>query len=65
MAALYTVRSEAKRPDCPFTEHRLRLLIKQGLCPGVPVGNRFMIDHDALVEMVRAQSVANAGGAET
>lgn len=64
MATLYTVRQEARLPDCPFTEHRLRLMIAQGLCPGVRVGNRFMILHDALVEQVRQEARVN-GGAES
>lgn len=56
MATLYTVRQEAQLPDCPFTEHRLRLMIAQGTCPGVRVGNRFMVLHDALVEQVRQEA---------
>lgn len=59
MAKLFTVRSEAKNPDCPYTEHRLRKMIAEGSCPGVRVGNRFMVNHDALVEMVNSQCVAN------
>ncbi len=65
MATLRTVRTEARDPECPYTEHRLRLMIAQGTCPGVQVGNRFLINHDALVAQVNAQSIANAGGAET
>ncbi len=60
MAGLFTVRQEAKNPECPYTEHRLRLMIAQGTCPGIPVGNRFMINHAALMEQVREQSIANA-----
>lgn len=59
MAYLFTVRQEVKNPECPYTEHRLRLMIAQGTCPGIRVGNRFMINHDALLEQVKAQSVAN------
>ena len=58
MASLFTVRQETKKPDCPYTEHRLRLLIAQGRCPGVRVGNRYMINHDQLLEQVRAESMA-------
>lgn len=60
MAKLFTVRSEAKNPECPYTEHRLRLMIAQGTCPGVRVGNRFMINHEALLRQVDTQSVANS-----
>ena len=64
MATLRTVRTEARDPKCPYTEHRLRLMIAQGTCPGVQVGNRFLINHDALVAQVNAQSVANVKEAE-
>ena len=60
---LYTVNQEAKREDCPFGAYRLRLLIAQGKCPGVRIGNRFMIDHDALVEQVRTESLRNVAKA--
>ena len=59
MASLFTVRQEVKNPECPYTEHRLRLMIAEGTCPGIRVGNRFMINHAALLEQVKAQSVAN------
>ena len=59
MASLFTVRQEVKNPECPYTEHRLRRMIAEGTCPGVRVGNRFMINHAALLEQVNTQSVAN------
>ena len=58
MASLFTVNQEAKKEDCPYTPHRLRLMIAQGRCPGVRVGNRFMINHDLLLEQIRAESMA-------
>lgn len=59
MASLFTVRQEVKNPECPYTEHRLRRMIAEGTCPGVRVGNRFMINHAALLEQVNTQSIAN------
>ena len=61
MSKLFTVRSEAAKPDCPFSEYRLRLLIAARQCPGVRVGNRFLIDHDELIAQTKAAAVANAG----
>ena len=59
MSSLFTVRQEVRNPECPFTEHRLRMMIAEGSCPGVRVGNRFMINHAALLEQVNVQSIAN------
>lgn len=39
-----------------LTEHYLRILIAQGKCPGVYAGNRFLINVDALVEQLDAES---------
>lgn len=39
-----------------LTEHHLRLLIAQGRCPGIRSGNRFMVNVDALAEMLDAES---------
>ena len=58
MANLFTVNQESKKPDCPYTAHRLRLMIAQGRCPGVRVGNRFLVNHEMLIEQVRAESAA-------
>lgn len=40
-----------------ITEHYLRILIAQGKCPGIYVGNRFLINVDALVEQLTAESL--------
>ena len=56
MRKLETVRKTAAMPECPFTEHRLRLMVAEGTCPGVRVGNRFLVNLDALIELVNAES---------
>ena len=33
-----------------ISEHRLRIWVKQGVCPGIQVGNRFLINVSALAE---------------
>ena len=39
-----------------LTEHRLRLMVAQGGCPGIRTGNRFLVNVDALVELLDKQS---------
>lgn len=39
-----------------LTEHRLRLMVAKGVCPGIRTGNRFLVNVDALVEMLDKQS---------
>lgn len=39
-----------------LTEHRLRLMVAQGLCPGIRTGNRFLVNVEALVESLDKQS---------
>lgn len=59
MATLKTVRQETALSDCPYTEHRLRKMIKEGKCPGVRVGNRFMINHEMLLEYFKRECESN------
>ncbi len=47
-----------------LTEHRLRLLVAQGKCPGVYSGTRFMVNVDQLIAMLEEQSRENAGGVQ-
>ena len=35
-----------------LTEHRLRLMVAQGICPGIRTGNSFLVNVDALVELL-------------
>lgn len=39
-----------------LSEHRLRLLVAQGLCPGIRTGNRFLVNVEALAEKLDAES---------
>ena len=39
-----------------LTEHHLRLMVAQGLCPGIRTGNRFLVNVEALVESLDKQS---------
>ncbi|WP_419012735.1 hypothetical protein [Dysosmobacter sp.] len=39
-----------------LTEHRLRLMVAQGIYPGIRTGNRFLVNVDALVELLDRQS---------
>lgn len=61
----YTIRQEAQRPECPFTQSMLRQLIAQGKIPGFRVGNRFLINHELLMQMTTEMALASVKGAET
>lgn len=37
-------------PDCPVSVHLVRTLAKQGLVPSVQIGNRRLINFDALLD---------------
>ena len=55
---LLTIRQTAKTAGL-LSEHRLRLMEKQGKLPGVRVGNRFMVNVDLLTELINRESAAN------
>ena len=57
-----TIRQAARRTDSPATEFRMRRWLAEGRLPGYYAGNRFMVDMEALDEMVREESLANAKG---
>ncbi len=54
MATFKTPRQEAATGS--LTEHHLRVLIAKGMCPGIYIGNRFLINSEALAEMLEKQS---------
>lgn len=54
MATFKTIRQTAATGVLP--EYRIRLLVAEGRCPGIQTGNRFMVNFDALVEMLDMQS---------
>ena len=39
-----------------LSEHRLRLLVAEGKCPGIRTGNRFLVNVTALAEMLDRES---------
>lgn len=39
-----------------ITEHHLRMLVKQGECPGIQRGNRFLVNITALAEKLDRMS---------
>lgn len=39
-----------------ISEHLLRQLVAQGKCPGIYSGTRFLVNVDALAEMLDAES---------
>ena len=55
MASYLTIRQTAATGI--ISEHFLRLRLRQGQLPGFYSGNRFLVDVDALAEMLRAESM--------
>lgn len=49
-----------------LSEHHLRNLVAQGRCPGIHSGNRFLVNIDALAELLDAESrkIVREGGLE-
>lgn len=39
-----------------LSEHRIRLMVAAGTCPGIKAGNRFLINVPALVEQLERMS---------
>ena len=39
-----------------LSEHRIRLMVAAGQCPGIRTGNRFLVNVSALAEMLDAES---------
>lgn len=58
-----TIRQEALIYGL-LSEHRLRILLKEGKLPGFYSGNRFLINHKALVNMLDVESMKNVKEAE-
>lgn len=45
-----------------LSEHRLRIMVARGVCPGIKTGNRFLINVSALAEMLDNMSRRQGGG---
>ena len=58
---MLTIRQTAKRG--PLSEHRLRLMEKQGRLPGIYSGNRFLINYELLLDQLNRQSAERLGEA--
>ena len=54
MLEVRTIRQTAATGLLP--EYRLRLMVAEGICPGIKTGNRFLINVPALAEMLDAKS---------
>ena len=54
MLEFRTIRQTAATGILP--EYRLRLMVEEGICPGIKTGNRFLINVPALAEMLDAKS---------
>jgi hypothetical protein len=54
MPEFRTIRQTAATGILP--EYRLRLMVAEGICPGIKTGNRFLINVTALAEMLDAKS---------
>ena len=39
-----------------LSEHHLRQMVARGECPGIRTGNRFLVNLDALVQLLDQQS---------
>lgn len=58
MSRFLTIRQTAALGVLP--EHRLRLMVAAGECPGFRTGNRFMVNVDMLSEKLEALSKERA-----
>ncbi len=43
-----------------LNEHRLRLMVAQGACPGFKTGNRFLVNVDMLIKQLEEESQKGA-----
>ena len=47
-----------------LAEHRIRIMVAQGNCPGFKVGNRFMVNVTALSEQLERMSREKGGATD-
>lgn len=59
MVEFKTIRQTARTGI--LSEHRLRLMVADGRCPGIRVGNRFMVNVVALSDQLDAESRKGIG----
>ena len=65
MKTYQTIRQFAKENDRGLTEGTLRRMVRCGECPGFYSGTRFMVNTDALIDLLekRSAEAVKAGGA--
>lgn len=56
MSTFLSIRATAKTGLIP--EHRLRIMVKEGRCPGIYHGSKFMVNVPGLEELLRQKSLA-------
>lgn len=54
MAYFKTIRQTAKLGL--ISEHHLRLMVSQKRCPGIYAGNKFLVNVNALAELLESES---------
>ena len=54
MPPFKTIRQTAA--TAVLSEHRIRLMVAEGICPGIRTGNRFLVNVEALAELLDRQS---------
>lgn len=52
-----SIRNAAKRG--PVSEYCLRLMLKQGILPGVYSGRKFLVNYDRLIEQLNSGEAVN------
>ncbi len=52
-----TIRQTSR--ELKFPEHLIRTMVKQGVCPGIYSGNRFLVNVEMFVEQLDAESCRN------
>ena len=60
MPEFRTIREVAK--SGLISEHQLRIMVKQNMCPGIYRGTKFMVNVTALAEQLDAESRAAVVG---
>ena len=59
-----TVKKESQHPDCPYSLYQLQKMIHRHEIPGIYSGNRFLVNHEMLMEQIRQESLSRKRPAE-
>lgn len=60
MRKFETIRKAAALPEVPIGESCLRGMVKRGECPGIYSGTRFLVNVDALLDLLERKSAEGA-----